>query len=254
MKNFSRCVFLASLTISSTACGSYLQQHQTEYLRAQTSQPIRVPAGLSNSNIREDYPVPGVSAASTKGSVNIAPPNSLSEQVAQGKLSSKALKQREAMLERADNINENNDASSDTYSGFKNNTLMLNQPVSAAWPVVEDAITKAGYKTVVKNEHTHIFYILDVYSSNGKITRETPIYQVHLSTTPLGTEVSVTDNRGRRADLNDSNRILDSIYNMLPKKSARKPVDNSVVTQPNGAVPNANPTSNFGRLMNSLFH
>lgn len=265
MKNFSRYVFLTSLTIYATGCSyipdkyNFVQQRQTEYLRAQTSQPIRVPAGMSNASVHEDYPVPYAGTPAPKTAANISPPNSLAEQIDQGRLSSKALKQREAMLEQTQARNESEiksattDPTSEAYSGFKNDTLMINQPAGEAWPVVENAITKGGYKIALKNPQTQTFYILDVYSTNGTVAKETPIYQIHLRNTPLGTEVSVTDNRSRRLSLNDANRILDNIYSGLPKQRVRRSADNATVTR-QGVTPNSNPTTNFGRLINSLIH
>lgn len=261
MKIFFQHIFIVGIVTSLAGCSSFssnrLQPQQNEYLKAQSAPVLRLPAGMKNSNLSEEYVVPNTDTPAPTKPVSLVPPNSLAEQVTQGKITTTALKQQEAQVAKMrsitppDTINSA-DIDNGINGSFKNNALMLKQPAASAWLVVENAINNAGYKVLVKNSNTQTFYILDIISTNGMTTKTTPIYQIHLRTMPLGTQISVSDNDGKPAKLENANRILDNIYSALPKTPERRNTNNNPATQ--GVTPNANPSSNFGRLMNNILH
>lgn len=255
MKNFYYSILLTTLVVSSTGC-SYLspkynltQQRQTEYLKAHATQPLQIPAGMIKTNVQDTYPIPNANTAAPTQTPSLLPPNSMAEQIQQGKLSPNTLQTREALKEITTAPTNTNDPNAISY--VKNDTLILNQSINDAWEQVGNAINKAGYKLAYKNPRTFIYYILDIYSTNGNVTRTTPIYQIHLNTRPLGVEISVTDNTGKQVSTEIANRILDNLYRELPKASVKTAKVPSVMTQ--GATPNSAPTTNFGRLMQNLF-
>lgn len=253
MKNFYRCVFVTTLAVYSVGCSSInpkynlIQQRQTEYLRTHAAPPLQTPAGVSRANLHDDYPIPNANTPAPAKSLSLLPPNSIAEQIKQGKLSPDALRQREP--EENTNATDNTNQSA---SYVKNDTLMINQPIADAWDQVENAINKAGYKMAYKNQKTLTFYIIDIYATNGTITRESPIYQIHLRNTPLGVEISVTDNSGKRVNIDTANRVLDNLYSGIPHAKTPSPNAKSVIDQ--SVTPDSAPTSNFGQLMQSLLN
>jgi uncharacterized lipoprotein len=68
------CFFVLLSCISLTACGSMLR-HKDYYAHDGSVKPIVVPAGLSSSTIKDDYPVPPVNtAAPTQQPSDLLPP------------------------------------------------------------------------------------------------------------------------------------------------------------------------------------
>jgi uncharacterized lipoprotein len=66
-------VYLLPLTLM--GCGYFSAQgRSTHYLTANSTQPIRIPPGVSGNNFHNDYPIPDRNYPDSIKTVNITPP------------------------------------------------------------------------------------------------------------------------------------------------------------------------------------
>ncbi|MHB1947073.1 MAG: hypothetical protein ACYCQI_03025 [Gammaproteobacteria bacterium] len=78
-----RCLKLIAVTsvLALTSCGyftrdnSFIQNRDTDYLKATTTPPLRIPPGLSSSTIEAHYPVSDKEFPYSSKKVNLTPPN-----------------------------------------------------------------------------------------------------------------------------------------------------------------------------------
>ncbi len=65
-------------------------------------------------------------------------------------------------------------------------------PMAKAWTRVNAALVKTRYSVMDKDAAMHVIYVLDRDLTQGKLTRKTPIYQIHLSKVVDGVDVSLS--------------------------------------------------------------
>lgn len=232
---------LIGCTISTVGCSpikNYLDNRENLYLKSHESAPLKVPAGLSSSNVGQDYVIPAAAGQKATQPPALLPPDSLADEIAQGKVSKSALKQREKEATKNPNppqsMNSTNHPSESLVSSSINGTnLQLNQPLPEAWSTIGTTLTQAGYRILVQNPNTKTYYVLD---TKAKLTKETPIYQIHLHKNRLGTQVSITDNNGAEVPAEVAQPILNNISGKLANNIATPIITNNsqpVISQNN---------------------
>ncbi len=75
-----KCVLMMMLMVGLTGCQhiygdrGVIKNHDTDYLKAQDTPPLKMPPGVSNSNIQSRYPVAQKSYNPTDKRVVLTPP------------------------------------------------------------------------------------------------------------------------------------------------------------------------------------
>lgn len=260
---FSTCLILNLAACSSWTDNSFITARDREHLYSSSSAPLQVPPHMQGAPISNDYPVPSGNVQTTNQRVNLLPPDSLAEQLQQGKISKAQFKQMEkegdAAAEQAQlaaknkqNMQSNanpqtnaaGDATTQTTNGpsvsfVDNASLTLNQDFEQAWTNVANAAPKAGYKILVQNKNRRTMYLLDMPSTGDTATKATPIYEAHFRGTRQATQIYLTKSNNQPIAKADADRVLNNLNNALTGKPT--------------AIEIPGQTTNFGRFMDSLF-
>lgn len=198
-------IVLGACFVGLSACTPIKQNYQAfkekpnAYLKSQCAPPLRVPAGIEHAPLLEDDRVPP--GETPKGKTSLLPPESLAQKVAEGKVSLKALKRiSRSNLQERDHVW----------------ILTITDDKERVWKKLEKAFKNRKIRVLQQNHETWTYYILDTYTTEGKITLKTPIYQVHVQSTPeQNTEIYIMDNAGQRANSATSQRLLTEIQDGL---------------------------------------
>jgi uncharacterized lipoprotein len=216
-----RYTFIIALITNLSGCSylfgkhSFVTQRETEYLRSNATPPLQLPPGASAANMGNDYVIPPTtSQASTQP--NLLPPDSLTAKVASGEISPAALKKIQQTL--AQSIAQNRTAPTNKNVQPNNPVLLLAQPTAQLWKKIGDSLNRASYTVVNQNQTMGLYYFLDTIPAYGKVTTNTPIYQLHVRSLDGGTETYVTDTNGKVIDLDTAKRILADLQDALNGK------------------------------------
>ncbi|WP_267256817.1 outer membrane protein assembly factor BamC [Coxiella endosymbiont of Ornithodoros maritimus] len=82
---------------------------------------------------------------------------------------------------------------------------------AVAWSKVGRALQKTPYQILDQDSALHSYYVLDVKSTNNKITKATPIYRVYLKAQGNQTQVILLSKGNQPAAKDVSQRILTAI-------------------------------------------
>jgi uncharacterized lipoprotein len=94
--------------------------------------------------------------------------------------------------------------------------LTVSKSTSQVWNNLGPALQQAGYKVLLKDKRVNIYYILDLSATRGKVQKNTPMYQIHMSTiSPRKTTLSITDNTGAPVNNKIGQRVLRDIHRNL---------------------------------------
>lgn len=203
----SRAIFsLMLLTLS--GC-SYIQDRSCEYQNSPCLAGLIVPPGLHASPIGDDLTIPNLRHAGQRRT-SLLPPDSLASQVAEGKLSKKALKkrERESRLTQITWIQNKYGApalmTSETLSSTLNHLERALKTLSAVYPIR------------AKDRALATFYIDDLPATNGKHTGNTPVYQLRLIELENGTMITLAaDESQMLPDTSVTRRILSKVREAL---------------------------------------
>lgn len=185
MKNLFKTAVFCSLALVGSGC-SCIHDRSNEYQNGTSHAPLDLPPEIHRECVGDDLIIPEVQQNHTAHS--ILPPESLAKQIAEGKLSKKALKSRE-LSTRLTQI---------TWMQDKYGTpaLVANKAFPNTWNHVERALKQLSplFSIKCKNEALGTFYIYDLAVTNGKITGVTPLYQLRLTECEKGTSISLASN------------------------------------------------------------
>lgn len=190
------CLILCLLSL--VACTSTKQSYQSfknkpnVYMNSQAEAPLRIPPGIEHEPLLEDDRVPPGEVAKEKAP--LLPPESLVQQVAEGKVSKKELKHVSSR-----NLEEKD----------RQWVMTLTDDKEHVWSRLEKAFKYRKIRVLQTNKQGDVFYIVDTFTTHGKITLKSPIYQVHLRSTPeQNTEIYITDNAGHPPNAHTAHRLL----------------------------------------------
>ena len=94
--------------------------------------------------------------------------------------------------------------------------LTITDEEDRVWKKLEKTFAYRKMRVLEKNEDTKIYYIIDTYPTQGKVTIKSPIYQVHLRLGPeQNTEIYLTDNDGHIPNAAIAQRLLNEIQEGL---------------------------------------
>lgn len=215
-----------------TGCSSlfgkhnFIHEHEIAYTKSTSTAPLVVPENYSRANIGNDYPVPTVNNTISAKPISLLPPDSLADQIKQGKVSADILKKPLPPLVKQTQTTANN-ASTPTLAVnngggmISGSSLLLPQNPAQAWDNIGKALANTDYSIVNQNQKRLVYYILDTVSTDNKIARETPIYQIHLRDLGNGMQVYLTDNDNKPTNTVIAQRILNDLNSALSGNSTK---------------------------------
>ncbi len=192
-------VLLGLLTLSLVGCSN----HNKDYLKqAQTVQPIVVPEGTAVKPSASYYPIVNVPANGAQ-SPSLVPPGSNLDRFKNQSQAQPTGSQKNAVASAS---------ISRTTSG---EALTLNIQPTVAWDRVGRALHQTAYKILDQDQSMGSYYVLDVVSTGGKITKTTPVYRVYLKDAGNQTNVVVLNQENRPAEKDAADRILTAVQKKL---------------------------------------
>lgn len=96
-------------------------------------------------------------------------------------------------------------------TGPQNTALAIKASVPSVWTHVATALKRTPYSIMDKDETLHSYFIVDKVRTGGSIKRESPIYQLTLSTAHGVTELHLLDAKNADVDPVVANRIMRAI-------------------------------------------
>lgn len=194
-------LFPAALALSIVGCAS----HDKDYIKqSKTVHPIVVPAGVAVKPQQNYYPVPASAPTNISAAPSLIPPGSNLGRF-NPHLRPKKLKSPSKSNKRLA-----------TLSQTKNGEILeLSENTKKAWVDVSEALRNTNYKILDQDPSMASFYVLDVTSTNNKITKDTPIYRLLLKAKGENTQVQLLNQKNQPAASNISNRILGALQKNL---------------------------------------
>jgi len=189
-------LFPAAMALSIVGCAS----HSKDYMReSKTTTPIVVPSGVAVKPRQNYYPVPGAMPKTVSSQPSLIPPGSnlsrFNPRLREKSKSKKTLA---------------------TLSQTKNGQMLeLTESPKMAWVHVSKALQKTNYQVLDQDPSMASFYVLDVTSTNNKITKDTPIYRLVLKASGKNTEIQLLNQKNQPAPSNISSRILGALQKKL---------------------------------------
>jgi len=196
-------VVLTGIAVTLCGCSSLniFKKQDTEYLSSTITPPLRVPVGLNQAGVGNDYLIPAPVNTGTM-QPNLIPPGSMAEKYANCQITKDDMK-RITKFVKAPNPIANaapvpTSAAPVTAETTKANVpagitlaggvpvLPLNQSSAQAWNTVGKGLKRAGYKIAYQDEKANSYYILDIFATDGKVTKATPIYLIKLEDSSAG--------------------------------------------------------------------
>jgi uncharacterized lipoprotein len=223
MFRYPQHLLLIGLAICLSGCGAlfgkhnFVKQHETEYLRSTATPALQLPPNANPSSIGDDYFIPPVAGATPTQPIALLPPGSLAEKITRGEVSATVLKTKKitSVTRPANTLNDT-----------QRPTLTLEQNTAQLWHKIGSSLQRVDYAIANQNSSTGIYYLLDTPSTNGKIKKDTPIYQLHISDTKDNVaQAYVTDNNNNPMAADVAQRILNDLRDALagktPSRAAR---------------------------------
>lgn len=193
MRYFTMILAAAAIMIFFVGCA---KQNASYIAHAQTIHPIVVPPVDTEVKASENYyPVPN-NAPSITTSPSLIPSGS--------------------NLQRFDNQSQLQ-SSKTVLAILQQNSaapapvLIIDQKQGQVWGKVGRALQKTPYQILDQDNTINSYYVLDVKSTNNKITKKTPIYRVYLKSDGNRTDVVLLDKDNQPAEKSVSQRILSAI-------------------------------------------
>ncbi len=141
-------IFLFGLIVLNlTACWPIAGQHglihnrENDYLKSQQQTTLAIPAGLSNSNIQDQAPIPQGPAWSSTTPASILPPGSI---LAQGKAIAPALQGNGPWL----GVGSNGEPA-----------LLVNGKIATVWPQVATALQALQYQIAGSDQRVGLYMV-----------------------------------------------------------------------------------------------
>ncbi len=68
-------IFCSAIVLSLTGCAVMeTRDHNDDYQKSQTVKPMKMPSGVSSSDVKSYYPVPAVKSNDAGGDISLVPP------------------------------------------------------------------------------------------------------------------------------------------------------------------------------------
>lgn len=200
--NMKRKLLLVTISLISSLCMSacstfygedgFIRDPDREYSNEVAPPPLILPKNVQAAQLGDDYEVPDLCANPQKPSNNLIPPGSLAEQVVEGKITPKEIKKQRQVKEAS--------------------LLVVDTDMNETWDKLGGVLPRIDYQIAVANSDRRIYYILDKTATKGRITMQTPIYEIHLQMSPAGeTEIFATDTSDKLLPVSVSRPMLAEI-------------------------------------------
>ena len=192
-----RYVTLLTTVITIIFLGSCAKHSQDYIIHSQTIAPLVVPANTPKKG-QNHYSVPNL--PSVTQSLSQLPPSSNLEQFkdqSQWQLWSSSVNQKKIAAMQS--------------STDKQLSLIISNNIGQAWIKIKRALQKTPYQIVDQDNSLSSFYILDIKSTNNKITKATPIYRIYLRSRGNQTQVVLLNTNNEPAAKDVTQRILSAI-------------------------------------------
>jgi uncharacterized lipoprotein len=96
-------------------------------------------------------------------------------------------------------------------TGPQDTVLLLQSDTQVAWRRVAEALKKTPYLIMDEDETLHSYFIIDKVKTGGSIQKQSPIYQLTLSSVGNDTELHLLDAKNSELDPQVANRIMKAI-------------------------------------------
>lgn len=174
-------VLIISSAFTLAACSS--MKSNEGYPHSASSVPrMKTPSNIDASRFQTNYPVPTDINPATGQSPSITPPGSNMMQMngqPTSDLNPSTLQQPTQQATQQQMPATQPQASTAAPQNYSD-SITVNGEYAQAWQKVGAGIQRAGYKILDKDESMGSYYILNTQATQGKITKDTPIVQVHV--------------------------------------------------------------------------
>lgn len=201
-------LLIASLAFSVTACdslrgeNSIFRRQDDSYLHNdQSVNPMYMPGDLNDYRMNNYYNVPNAPRSRGNRAPSVAPPDG----------SGKYRKYKdETYVKKATKPTAAVAANKATAPVGKGEVTLQQKP-QKVWANLDTALKKAGYRVMDKDSSVNSYFVLDVPSTQGKVKRSTPVYQLRVQDDDGATALSLLNAKGKPADAAVSKRILTAV-------------------------------------------
>ncbi|AAO90730.1 outer membrane protein assembly factor BamC [Coxiella burnetii] len=169
---------------------------QNYLTHARTVPAIRTSADMPVKRGKNYYPVPNAAPSVTQSPSLVPPGSNLQRFENQTQLQQSFSKRTMATLQQ---------------SNQGSPVMAIAEKPAVAWSKVGRALQKTPYQILDQDSTLHSYYVLDVKSTNNKITKTTPIYRVYLKAQGNQTQVILLNKDNQPAAKDVSQRILTAI-------------------------------------------
>lgn len=227
---------LLAIMLALTGCSTWQQSApkpplQTNHYNEATSvSPVKAPSNLSSENLVNHYPISSTPVtnqellstqpSSTPPASGLSPSASAAQPVMpatatpQTQTTTNYIQQRLTPERQTATTAAASSASSMPSNGPV--IVAINYDYSQAWDKVGQALRASGYRVLQQDNSLGRYYVLDLAGTQGKLRRDTPIYQVHLIEIGNGkTQLNLLDSHNKPADDNTARRILGAVQQKL---------------------------------------
>ncbi|MGB6976678.1 MAG: outer membrane protein assembly factor BamC [Gammaproteobacteria bacterium] len=215
---------------SSSASSSPEPLQTTQYNQATSVPPVKTPPKLSSENLVKHYPI--TSKPATNQELLTPPPSAVppssglppSTSAAQPVPATPTPQTQTATQYAEPNVEPRPQTTTaatppaPTSSAPSSGPVIvaINYDYSKAWDKVGQALRASGYRVLQQDSSLGRYYVLDLAGTNGKLQRNTPIYQVHLIEIGNGkTQLNLLNSSNKPADGNTARRILGAVQQKL---------------------------------------
>jgi uncharacterized lipoprotein len=185
-----------------------IHDRSNQYLASREGRPLVVPPNLSKEQISDTY---AVTAVDGELGVNLAPPGSLAAESGLSRHSA-ALPILPAISEYQIKINTEG----------KQTSLVLDQSFTKAWTFIGSALQRRRLPILVHKRDLQTYFIADTFYTDDKITKDTPIRQVHLIDEGPNTRIIVLSNESKPLNPAIQKRLIEDLkLGLLGKRKKR---------------------------------
>lgn len=161
----------------------------------QTAHPMTIPVNTRVKQAASYYPVPN-NTPSVAQSPSLVPPGSNLQRF-------KNQSQRQ--------LNSNKKLATLQQNNNGSPVLIVSEKQNQAWAQIGRALQKTPYQILDQDSSLSSYYVLDIESTNNKITKTTPIYRVYLKSNGNQTQVVLLNKDNQPAAKDVTQRILMAI-------------------------------------------
>jgi len=228
-------ILLSVLIISGCSCikkeNKYIYDRKDDYQAEQSVPRMQIPKSISADKISDFYEIPETKDQIPSPDTGLAPPGATQwDKVQLAKKKKKGSRYNQFFLPEStpeDAVEEkwvedegDEPKAPSKVKGFSNDmpTMSINTNFDKSWKSLEKAFKVAEYPVFGKDKQLKIYFIADAPAQGGKVTRDTPLYQVHLMERNKETLIFVIDNNGEQLPNEKSQEVLKALTLALKGK------------------------------------